>query len=484
MEIKLPIDAQSQMTLVRMKDTPLALKVGQIVEVNVVLQNRLDTQSITLELADKTLQLQSNQPLAVASGEKLKLEVIRLIPSLEFKVVTTPKDASANQAPSSIQIQKQTGPIILKIPPPLADHKSAIGAALPPGQPPLVAIKETLTANVLAVTENQVRLQLPGQSQIQLTLDGAAAASLRPGQQVLLEPVRMGDGPALQLKIPDTTVKITELIKQNLPIHESPVFFIDQLIDNLSTLQKAESVSDTLKRLAREIIQNLPRRQQLTEAAFLKRAADQSGVFLEAQLAVSEKSQTLQPVNDFKAQLLKFIESLKHQINADPPSETKSTPADLEQLKTLLQKTENSVAKIILDQLASLPRDESTQQFWQMEIPFLDDGTAESIHIEIERDSAPKESPDAPIWSVTIKLSPSNMGTLHCKLSYLDGAINTHFWSQQTPVTELIKQNLDVLRDRLEHSGLKAGRMDALEGEPNPTKCQGQPKEKLLDEKA
>jgi hypothetical protein len=49
-------------------------------------------------------------------------------------------------------------------------------------------------------------------------------------------------------------------------------------------------------------------------------------------------------------------------------------------------------------------------------------------------------------------------------VSYRNDAINTFFKSQNTQTTELIKHNLDYLKNQLEESGLKTGHMDAHDG--------------------
>ena len=116
MEIKLPLNAQSQMALARIKDSPLALKVGQIIDVK-VLQIKQDTRTLTLELANQTLRVQSDQPLTLAGGDTLKLEVMRLIPSLEFKVVNQVQDTT-HPLQSSSPKQPQSESILLKVPVP------------------------------------------------------------------------------------------------------------------------------------------------------------------------------------------------------------------------------------------------------------------------------------------------------------------------------------------------------------------------------
>ena len=157
MEVKLPLNAQSQMDLARIKDNPFALKVGQIIDVKVI-QIKQDTQTLTLELADKMLRVQSNQPLTLVGGDTLKLEVMRLNPSPEFKIVSqTP--ATTPPLPPSSPKQLQSESILLKVPAPSIENQSTGSKGLPLLQM-AYASKAQLMAKVVAVSEHQVQLQL------------------------------------------------------------------------------------------------------------------------------------------------------------------------------------------------------------------------------------------------------------------------------------------------------------------------------------
>ncbi|PKM10591.1 MAG: hypothetical protein CVV13_12455 [Gammaproteobacteria bacterium HGW-Gammaproteobacteria-3] len=508
MDIKLPIDAKSQLALAQIKNNPPTLKAGQIIEAK-VLQTQAGINALTLELGSKTLRLQSDRPITLNPGAPLKLEVLQVTPSPVFKIINATQDGAnltvlkPPQAENSL-LKTQTPPDENT----LAKNSASFDKSAPLPPPRTASgTREALvvTAKVVAVVQNQVQLQLSsaatGQkpaASIQITLNRATTAQLQPGQTVHLEMSQSGATPTF--KLAETPIKITDLVKQYLPIHESPVQFVKQLMATLPTLQRSESVPVALKRLAAQIMQNLPRQQQLTQGASLKQAISQSGVFLETNLAASLKlpdseatsqpSQSplpaqqsqLPPTSDFKAQLLKLIAALKHETGSQ--NEATVTPNEQNQLKALLQKTESSVATIILDQLTSLPDDQTTQQLWSLEIPFLDKGKAQSVRIEIEKDAQKNEAQDKSGWSVTITVTPPGLGTVHCKVSCQDGVINSHFWSQKTEITDLIKQNLDTFRQQLENSGLEIGHLGAIEGEPTQVKYAGFSGTKLFDENA
>ena len=274
--------------------------------------------------------------------------------------------------------------------------------------------------------------------------------------------------------------KVTEFIKQFLPRHEASPIFLNQLIKDLPKLMENESVLQVLKDIAARIIGNLPPKEQLITSQGLKQAIVNSGLFLEAGLLSALAGEGVQ-VDDFKENLLKFIHALKQETSH--PGE-QLTQVDLDLLKNLQSKTENTVAKIVLDQLMSLPKDDSPKQLWVIDIPFLDRQQAEAVKIEIQQDKESKQPFDNKDWSVNITITPPVVGTIHCIVSYRNNVINTYFKSQSTQTTELIKSHLDYLKNQLEESGLTIGLMDAQVGAQKtqaPRQLAGQ---KLFDEQA
>jgi uncharacterized protein (UPF0147 family) len=252
--------------------------------------------------------------------------------------------------------------------------------------------------------------------------------------------------------------KVTSAIGQSTLVNELP-----QLIKN-------ENVPQSLQRIAVEIMQNLTQKQPLLNKPTPEPAAvepneaesppaklnppDDSNLSKPSPLADAE------PIaNDFKTNLLKFIQALKQEISVQ--GEQASSQTELDLLKNLQHKTENTVAKLVLDQLASLPKDDSPKQVWLVDIPFIDRQHAESVRIEVQQDKENRQQQRGNNWSVNITITPPELGTIHCIVSYRDQLINTYFKSRNDQTTEIIKNNLNYLKEQLEQSGLKTGHMDA-----------------------
>ncbi len=275
-----------------------------------------------------------------------------------------------------------------------------------------------------------------------------------------------------------------------------------ELIKELPDLIKNESVPQSLQRIAAEILQNLKQKQPLPDPSIEQPAANSkqppeseptSSKLNQADNTDNTKAASPQPstsgdtksvAEDFKGNLLKFIQALKQEITHQ--SEQPSNQVDLDLLKNLQHKTENTVAKLVLDQLTSLPKEDTPKQLWIIDIPFIDRQQAESVRIEVQRDKEKKQQSDSSDWSVNITITPPELGTIHCIVSYRNDVINTFFKSQNTKTTELIKHNLDYLKDQLEESGLKTGHMDAHDGVQKtlPTHPHQLAGKKLFDDKA
>jgi flagellar hook-length control protein FliK len=296
--------------------------------------------------------------------------------------------------------------------------------------------------------------------------------------------------------VPQTLKDIAVKIVQNLPQKEQLIssqslkqaiinsgLFLEaklpmaqaELIIALPRLIKNESVPQSLQRIAAEILQSLTQNKPMFKDPGLEHAPPNSKSLAETQLASLKLNMPENPVEgagaskagalgaeDFKANLLKFIQALKQELSHQ--NEQHTIQGDLDLLKNLQNKTENSVAKIVLDQLMSLPKEDNPKQLWIIDIPFMDRQQAETVKIEIQRDKENKRQSGSNDWSVNITITPPELGTIHCMVSYRNDVINTYFKSQNHRTTELIQRNLDYLKNQLEESGLKTGQMDAHVG--------------------
>ncbi len=310
--------------------------------------------------------------------------------------------------------------------------------------------------------------------------------ALSPQQALTLQVIKTE--PQVQLQIlpyqnPEQT--ITTAIKDHLPKEIAAPELLNQLIRAFPQIASNEKVSETLKRLAQEILRDLPKPQQLTEGTQLKKSLDNSGLYLEAKLAHTKQKTEPTLSSDFKAVLLKFVQALQHESQVD-----KNNLASDDQLQKLLKdlqnKSEGALARLVLNQLKSLPQEDQNKQVWVIDLPFTEKKLTTSIKIEIEKKHKKSQQTEQNTWSATITLSPPHLNTLHCKISYFDNTIHTNFWSEGAKTIKLIQDNLDYLTSRFEAEGLTPGNINVTQKSANttPTAVTNIDKHTLFDDNA
>ncbi len=554
MDINLSVDARQLTSGLQSLTNQLPLQLNQIVDAK-VLETPIIQNGIALSIADKTVVVQSQQPLALQANENLQLQVVRTQPTLEFKIVsasaqpaiagTTPQIASPasqaqpaqtqilrllsvstqsvaavnpklalNQLVSGQQIQAEVvgidhGKLILQVLQPAitaqqpASSVSGSAIALSTSRPtiPPASASPTLTppgsgastfsnaGSDQAILQNnpvgeRVR-QLISLNAEQVMMGNSASivqtgnakiaqqsiSQLLPGDKIQLQVVKAGDTPVFNLTVTESIPQISEqkvsqLLRQLLPIQNPPSVFANTLSRILPALAQDVSIPEALKQLARQILASIPQAPQLTQPEQLKQSISQSGLFFESRLAQQFSNNIELPLpQDLKLELLKMVQALNQEIAAQ------TNPKTVEMLKELLQNADSALAKLTLDQFNSLPNDESVKQGWIVELPFFWQNTASTVRLEIQQDKSGAQHQDdgnlQKNWAVNITITPPELATIHCRISCHDDAINARFWSDAAETVERINTHLDYLQRKLEQQGLKTGYMEAHQGKPD-----------------
>jgi len=311
-----------------------------------------------------------------------------------------------------------------------------------------LAMDQKITASVVNNDKKGLTLKLFTPQSVTLEFP---KSNLEKGiNSVSLQVIKSGDNPQFKLlPAPTPEESINNALKELLPKEQSTSVMLNQLVKNLA---QNENVSESLKRLAQDILRNLPTKQQLTESAQLKKNVDNSGLFLEAKLAQSEGKQASNLAPDLKAKLTQLVNALQ---------QSKGGVEKNTALQELQTKSEGALARLVLNQLKSLPQDEVNRQAWTVELPFVDKKQAKSLQIQIEEENHNSAEQENKSWSATLSLSPPNLSPLHCKISFFNGAVHTNFWSETGETVQIIEGNLDYLSERFEAIGLKPGNLNA-----------------------
>jgi len=416
------------------------------------IQLKIPGQQIISINKDQLSQLDSNQGTATLkfkTGQTIQLEASdKLIFKTDFKRIdTSPPKLAVGQYFSAKVTDTKGGTIQLQLSP----------------NNPLSNLSQTKADNLTSI------ISLNKSQLLSSSLTPAKQNStpvLKTGQHIQLEVIKTGTSPKFKLiNNPQTPATINQQVidtmKQVLPIQLPPTELVNQLINNLPKINN-ETTSDNLKRLAREILETLPNLKETKNPKQLKSAISNSGLLLESKLAQSSDETEGDFQADFKNKLLKFQHALKQEI--ETKTDQKTASSELNTLKEMQQKTESSLARVVLNQLTSLPKEEAAKQVWILDLPFMNKGTAESVKIEINREKPSGHDEKEENWAVTLTITPPELATIHCKISCLDKAINTRFWSDAQDVVTKITHHLDYLDTQLKAAGLETGHLSAHKG--------------------
>ncbi|WP_446811274.1 flagellar hook-length control protein FliK [Methylomonas sp. 2BW1-5-20] len=501
MDVKLLLDAKLAMTIEKSVGALPELKLNQVLDAKVV-TNQAILNALTVSIGDKTVTLQSPKALAFQPGQTLQLQVVKLLPTLEFKIVGATQPALSNAIPA----QAAEATLLKLLPATVAT--AAATPPLPGNLPAALASGERVQAQVIQVGKQTLTIQLtpasPGASQgaqtasstgdIRISLDSKqllwndpqAKQALMPGSRIDLMLVKNADKPVFNvaLAVPSVEEQITSAFKQLLPIQVSPAELLTQLGPLLKPADSDKTTGEILKQLAREILLQIPDKSKLFEPGTLKQAIAQSGLFMEHELVNAEtaNSPPLHLQDDFKFKLSKLIAQLNFHL-AGPADTESAQKLDSDLLKETLQKAEGNLARLTLDQLNSLPRDDSPKQVWILELPFFNKTSPETLQLIVEQDKQAAGESGQKNWVVSITITPPELATIHCKISCYDGSVNTRFWSESTDTVDKINARLDYLREQFEQKGLKPGFMDVQQGKPAQPNPQTLPPQNLLSEK-
>jgi len=483
------------LALSKVGDGGLNLKLNQIVDAKVI-ESQIMLDSLKVKINDKIVDLQAKQPLTLTPGQPLQLQVVKLLPNPEFLLVSSLLDKSTTRTlPPAAETIRLT--VVTNSPAPASNLSNQTSANT-------LNVGQQLTATVVSNQDGTLTLQLAAadkanatvnvltlnQKQLVIPVNAEPAKSpsnpipLKPGATITLTVLQGGNTPqfAVAPAIENPTEVIQQALKTLLPIQGAPTALVQQLQTTLPHLQANPTVAETLKQVAREILLNMPDKSLLSTPEQVKQSIKQSGLFLESKLSAllaGKPDVSLQ--GDFKLKLGQLIELIQKELSQ--PAVNSSNDL-VELLQESLQKARAALAGLTLDQLNSLPREESPKQVWTLELPFFNDQSSNSVQIEIEQDTSANEAGAEKSWSVNITITPPGLATIHCKVSCYDGAVNTRFWSDASDTVARISANLDYLKQQFEKNGLTAGFMDAHQGKPSNAEHRQAGNSGLLHEKA
>ncbi len=392
---------------------------------------------------------------------------------------------------------------------------------------------QQLQANVLSDTsQNLVKLKIGTTEFIART-----QVSLRSDQKITLDVIKAGDMPELRLvREPEIKNYQADLLRSILPkqlpmqrlyanlqavynniLRSLPQPGTDpklqqfttampklgstdkevfQLLQNLtgkgSKPLLPDSVGPKLIQAARNILNAVIPNSGTITPTQIRQAILGYGLFMEAQMAAGQP-----PGSTLKGDLLQLLFQIgnllkmdKQQLTTQRPVTGNSTTPQMEPgliklLEILFRHTEGTLARVHLNQLASVPTEDSNRQVWQFEVPIRHQEHVDSFLIRLEQEQAKNRGDDAkPIWYVTLTFDIEPLGPVKAKISMHDDEVSTMFMAEKPESAQLLNSRINELGQAFTDSGLNVGKLFARHGDAQPEKPQHKITTSLLDEKA
>ena len=134
----------------------------------------------------------------------------------------------------------------------------------------------------------------------------------------------------------------------------------------------------------------------------------------------------------------------------------------------LLQQTEAALARIHLNQLASLPREADHRLVeWLFDIPVRRGDTIDLWSARVYRDAdeqSPAREQAAARWRVQLAFDLPGLGPIQAQINLHGERVSTHFWTSEADTLPLLRQHLHELRRGMLAAGLEVGDIDCQQG--------------------
>jgi hypothetical protein len=202
------------------------------------------------------------------------------------------------------------------------------------------------------------------------------------------------------------------------------------------------------------------------------------------------------PQNDLKASLFRLLFLLGGKVFTPVNQQTSSAggrnvqnqaaTADAVRPQALLElrnQVEGALARVQLNQLASMPTEDQTRQVWQFELPINRKEQSDSFLLRFERETRGSEPPRQIYWTVTLDFDIAPLGPISARLALHGDEISSHFTAQLGETARRIASEMPKLEQALIKAGLSIRKLSATQGSVPKPEPQAIPAP-LLDERA
>ncbi|MFT4826174.1 MAG: hypothetical protein ACJASY_000856 [Halioglobus sp.] len=296
-------------------------------------------------------------------------------------------------------------------------------------------------------------LQVSGQKIV-----AATDVTVRKGAVLMLEVTGLSPSPSLKiihnpLSAARTSANPLESQLQVLVPRQgsvaAPLLTLLDPVQSANILSLAGLKSDELQRLFKSV----PTLHLLSDPKALQKAVQQSGFFLESELALVLLNAGVFTNTDLKAALLRLLFRIEQAL-VKPRAEGGGGSV-LSSLEDLEGELKGALATITLNQVAACQRDERHGNTWLFDMPFRLADSVYGLTIAVLRENSPDgESADQMDWKVLLSMSLPKLGDIEADLFLGGNKVSVVMYAQAQHTAELLNSRLPKLRAGLESYGL------------------------------
>ena len=290
-----------------------------------------------------------------------------------------------------------------------------------------------------------------------------------------------------QISLPERTQAQTEMFMRSLynneqlqfpkemrnALNQSGPFLQYQLATRPSQLHSSKDVQANLLRLAEAIRSDLAIQDKRTSSLTI--AHQNTLTTAEKNFTTAPKAnQTIIPEQGTKqAQSVdKTIQGTANQPQANQTNTALLKANELEfLLNELLRHTETNLNRILAQQANTLTSEANKLQ-WSTELPVKHKDYVDvfDLHIQRDKDGQEKNGDEKFKWTFNMEFDLEGLGKMHVKLALIGDEISSHWWIEQQPSATLFNKHLDFFENRLKTAGLNIDKLYCSAGKPNSTK--------------
>lgn len=155
---------------------------------------------------------------------------------------------------------------------------------------------------------------------------------------------------------------------------------------------------------------------------------------------------------------------------AQPVSTSGGLPADpLSVIGELIRSTDGALARMRLNQLASVPMEQGNRLVWLLELPVRHpDNSAEVVTMRIEQDQASSDTSEKAAWTADLAFDLGTKGALRARVALRAGRISVLFWADADQTRTEVQEKLPQLKTDMEKKKLDVATLNAGPGQPAP----------------